>query len=86
MGYSNAVIYGNLTKDVDMKYTPSGTAVAGISVAVNTKYASGGEQKEDVSYFDVKVFGKVAENSAKYLAKGSSVLIAGPHKQERWQD
>ena len=86
MGYSNAIIYGNLTKDVDMRYTPSGTAVAGISVAVNTRYTSGGEQKEDVSYFDVKAFGKIAENCNKYLSKGSSVLVAGRLKQERWQD
>ena len=86
MGYSNAVIYGNLTKDVDMRYTPTGTAVAAISVAVNTKYTSGGEQKEDVSYFDVKAFGKIAENCAKYIARGSSVLVAGRLKQERWQD
>lgn len=86
MGYSAAQVLGNATKDVELKYTPTGTAIATISIAVNHKYTSGGETKEDVSYFDIKVFGKMAEACGQYLSKGSKVFVAGRLSQERWKN
>jgi single-strand DNA-binding protein len=81
------VILGNLTRDPELRYLPSGQAVADLSLAVNSRYhpKDGGEVKDDVDYFQVTVWGKSAENAVEYLAKGSKVLIQGKLKQERWE-
>lgn len=80
------VIIGNLTRDVDMKYAPTGTAISGFTVAVNETYKpAGGEPKQEVSFFDVVSFGKTAENCAEYIGKGSKVLVQGKLKQETWE-
>jgi len=84
--YSHVVIVGNLTRDPELRHTPQGTAVCDISVAVNRKWTtSGGERKEEVSYFDCVAWAKAAEMAAKYLAKGRPVLIDGELRQERWE-
>lgn len=77
---------GNLTREPELRYTPSGAAVCNFSIAVNQKYTSNGEQKEEVSFFEIQVWGKQAESCSKYLAKGSSAFIEGRLKQETWQD
>lgn len=76
---------GNLTTDPELKYLPSGAPVCNFSVALNSKYKSGNEMKDEVSYINVVVFGKTAENCAEYISKGSKVLIQGRLKQERWE-
>lgn len=85
-------IIGNLTKDCganerDFGYTQGGLAIATINIAVNSgKKNADGTWGSEVSYFEVKIFGKTAENLKPYLTKGSKVAINGKLKQDRWQD
>lgn len=79
-------LMGNLTRDPELRYTPSGTAVAVFGLAINRRYKSGDEWKTEVSYFDIEVWGKQAENANQYLTKGSGALIEGYLKQDRWED
>jgi len=84
--FNKVIIMGNLTRDVELRYIPSGTAVGGFSIACNEKYTrQNGEKVEEVSYFDVEVWAKQAENCANYLTKGSKVLVEGSLKQDRWE-
>ncbi len=76
---------GNLTRDPELRYNPNGTPVANLSIAVNRKYKQGEELKEEVSFFDIVVFGKQAENCGQYLGKGQSVLVDGRLQQRRWE-
>ena len=78
---NKVIISGNLCKDIELRYTPSGMAVATFSIAVNEKY----KDKETVHFFEVVVWDKQAENCAKFLGKGSKVLVEGSLKQESWE-
>jgi len=84
--FNKVIILGNLTRDPELRYGPSGTAIATFALAVNRKYRQGEETKEEVSYLDIVVFGKQAENCGQYLGKGDSALIEGRLQQQRWQD
>jgi len=76
--YQQLIIVGNLGKDPEMRYTPSGTPVTSLSVATNRKYTgSDGQVVKETVWFRVSVFGKIAETSAQYLKKGSLVLVEG---------
>ncbi len=83
--FNKVILLGNLTRDPEIRYTPNGTAVANFAIAVNRKYKSGDETKEEVSYIDIVVFGKSAENCGQYLTKGQGVLIEGRLQQRRWE-
>ena len=86
-GFSKAIITGNLTRDPELRTTPSGTSVCGFSVAVNRVYKdSNGEQKEDVSYIDCSAWGKLGEMINQYAKKGSGVLVSGRLDQRSWED
>jgi len=76
---------GNLTRDPELKYTNSGKSVCNLSIANNRVYSSGGEKVTEVSYFDVEVWGAVAENCAKYLSKGRGIIVEGRLRQDRWE-
>jgi len=78
-------IIGNLTRDPEIKYTSSGKSVCNLSIANNRTYTSNGQKTTEVSYFDVEVWGVIAENCAKYLAKGRGVAVEGRLKQDRWE-
>ena len=79
-------LMGNLTRDPELRYVPSGSAVANFSVAVNRTYKdTAGEKKEDVSFLRVVVWGKMAETCGEYLAKGRSVLVEGRLKSRSWE-
>lgn len=78
---NNLTISGNLTRDIEIRQTQSGTSVASFSIACNRKY----NDKEEVSYFNVTVWGKLAEICGKFIGKGSSVIIVGRIKQDRWE-
>jgi single-strand DNA-binding protein len=81
------ILGGNLTRDPEMRFTPSGTAVAEFGVAVNRKWRdAAGELKEEVSFFDCAAFGKTAETIQQYLGKGKPILIQGRLKLEQWDD
>lgn len=73
---------GNLTRDLELRYTPQGTAVADFTLAVNKKYKGG----ENTSFLDFTVWDTQAENCAKYVGKGSKLMVEGEPLQERWED
>ncbi|MBI3611264.1 MAG: single-stranded DNA-binding protein [Nitrospirae bacterium] len=85
VSYSKVILIGNLTKDPEIRYTPSGTPVANLRLAVNHKYKQGEDLKEEVCYIDVVVFGKQAENCGQYLNKGQSVIVDGRLQERRWE-
>ena len=85
VSFNKVILMGNLMRDPELRYNPNGTAVANFSVAINRKYKQGDEAKEEVSYFDVVVFGKQAENCGQYLGKGQGVIIDGRLQQRRWE-
>ncbi|MFH1394764.1 MAG: single-stranded DNA-binding protein [Candidatus Omnitrophota bacterium] len=79
-------LMGNLTRDPELRYVPSGSAVANFSVAVNRVYKdSAGERKEDTSFIRVVVWGKMAEICGEYLTKGRPVLVEGRLKSRTWE-
>ena len=84
--FNKVILLGNLTRDPEVRYTPNGTAVASFALAVNRKYKQGDETKEEVSYIDIVVFGKQAENCGQYINKGDAVLVEGRLQQRRWDD
>jgi single-strand DNA-binding protein len=84
--YNRVILMGNLTRDPEVKYSQGGSAIAKFAVAVNRRYKSGEELKEEVGFFDIVVFGKQAENCGEYLKKGRGVLVEGRLQQDRWED
>jgi len=85
VSYNKVIVIGNLTRDPEIRYNPNGTPVANLSVAVNRRYKQGEEFKDEVSYFDVVVFGRQAENCSQYLNKGAGILVDGRLQQRRWE-
>ncbi|MDE1921689.1 MAG: single-stranded DNA-binding protein [Candidatus Omnitrophica bacterium] len=85
MGLNTVSIMGNLTRDPEIKYVPSGKAVCELSMANNHVYSKNGEKVDEVSYFDIDVWGVAAENCAKYLAKGNGIIVEGRLRQDRWE-
>lgn len=83
--YNRVVLVGNLTRDVELRYTPSGTAVTDIALAVNERVKRNDQWVEEAHFFDVTLWGRTAEVAGEYLSKGSSVLIEGRLKQDRWE-
>ena len=83
--YNKVILVGNLTRDVEVRYTPSGTAVGNTGLAVNRKFkAATGEQKEETMFIDITFFGRTAEIANQYLRKGSKVLVDGRLKLDQW--
>jgi len=85
MSLNSVNIMGNLTRDPEMKYIPSGKAVCSLSIANNRVYTKNGEKVTEVSYFDVEVWGLAAENCSKYLTKGNGIIVEGRLRQDRWE-
>lgn len=85
VSFNKVILIGNLTRDPEIRYTPSGTPVANLRLAVNHKYKQAEELKEEVCYIDVVVFGKQAENCGQYLNKGQSVIVDGRLQERRWE-
>ncbi len=85
--YNKVILMGNLTRDPEMKYLPSGTAVANFGLAMSERYTDRqtGEQKENVCFVDVEAWDKQAELVNEYLSKGSPIFIEGSLKFESWE-
>ena len=83
--FNRIILIGNLTKDPEVRYTPGGTPVATITIAVNSKYKQGDDTKEEVLFISSVVFGKQAESCGKYLSKGNPVLIEGRLRERKWE-
>jgi single-strand DNA-binding protein len=85
--FNKVIIAGNLTRDPELRYTPKGTAVARIGLAVNRTYTTDtGEKKEEVTFIDVDVWSRQAEVISQYFRKGSSILVEGRLKLDSWED
>ena len=84
---NRVVLVGNLTRDPELRHTPSGTAVCSLRIAVNTrrKDAATGEWGEKPNYFDITVWGNQGENCAQYLAKGRPVAVDGRLEWREWE-
>lgn len=86
--FNKVILLGNLTRDVDVRYTASGTAVGELGLAVNRTWfdKNANEKKEEVTFVDVTLWGRQAEVAGEYLAKGRSVLIEGRLQLDTWDD
>jgi single-strand DNA-binding protein len=79
-------IVGNLTRDPELRFTPGGMPVAQLGVAVNyRKKGSSGDYEDVPSFFDVSVYGSLAENASESLARGNRVVVAGRLEQRSWE-
>ncbi|OHD65256.1 MAG: hypothetical protein A2176_05310 [Spirochaetes bacterium RBG_13_51_14] len=83
---NKSMLIGRLTRDPELRYTQSGTSVCSFSIANNRTYVSGGEKKEQVSYFNCVAWGKTGEVIAEYCKKGQRIGIEGRLQQRSWND
>ncbi|HRP63886.1 MAG TPA: single-stranded DNA-binding protein [Phycisphaerales bacterium] len=85
--YNKVLLMGNLTRDIELKHTPSGQVVGNIGLAVNRRYKTNeGEQREETTFVDCEAWGRTAEVMNQYLSKGRPVFIEGRLKLDTWQD
>jgi len=86
--FNRVVLVGNLTRDPEVRYTPSQTAVTDLGLAVNRQWfdKATNSRKEDVSFIDVTLWGRQAEVAGEYLSKGRQVLIEGRLQMDTWED
>src|SRR6185436_1963745 len=85
--FNKVILAGNLTRDPELRYTPKGTAVARLGMAVNRTWKNeAGETKEEVTFVDVDSFGRQAEVIAQYVKKGRPLLVEGRLKLDQWED
>ena len=85
--YNKVIMIGNLTRDIELKYLPSGSAIANGAIATSHKYKmQDGTQKEEVCFLDFSVFGKQGEVLNQYVRKGSKVMLEGRLILEQWND
>ncbi|MDB4775667.1 MAG: single-stranded DNA-binding protein [Phycisphaera sp. TMED9] len=85
--FNQVILIGNLTRDVELRHTPSNQTVANIGMAMNRQYQTkDGERREEVTFVDCEAWGRQAEVMAQYLSKGRPVMIQGRLKLDSWQD
>ena len=85
--FNKVILLGNLTRDPEVRYTPKGTAVADLGLAVNRSYtAENGEKREEVTFVDVTFWGRTAEVAGEYLKKGRPVFVEGRLQLDSWDD
>lgn len=83
--FNRIILVGYLTKDPEIRYTPTGVPVVTVHIAVNTRYKQGEEIKEETLFIDTIVFGKQADSCMQYLSKGQPVLVEGRLRERRWE-
>lgn len=85
--FNRVILLGNLTRDPEVRYTPKGSAVCDLGLAVNRQYSTeGGEKREEVTFVDVVLWARLAEIAGEYLKKGRPVLIEGRLQLDSWDD
>jgi len=85
--FNKVILLGNLTRDPEVRYTPKGSAVCDLGIAVNRVYTTeGGERREEVTFVDVVLWARLAEIAGEYLRKGRPVFIEGRLKMDTWDD
>jgi single-strand DNA-binding protein len=84
--FNKVILMGNLTRDPEVRYTPSGMAVCDLNMAINRRFRTqDGQDHEEVCFVQVTVWGRQAESSGKYLSKGSPVMVEGRLKYDTWE-
>jgi single-strand DNA-binding protein len=83
--FNRVILVGNLTRDPELRYIPSGTPVTEIGLAVNDRVKKGDQWVDETTFVDVTLWARTAEVASEYLSKGSSVLIEGRLKLDRWE-
>jgi len=85
--FNKVILAGNLTRDPELRYTPKGSAVVKISMAINRTWKNeAGETKEEVTFVDIEAWGRQAEVIAQYMRKGRPLLVEGRLKLDTWED
>lgn len=85
--FNKVILAGNLTRDPELRYTPKGTAVCKIGLAINRHWKDeSGQQKEEVTFVDCDFWGRLAETISQYLKKGRPILVEGRLKLDQWDD
>lgn len=86
--FNRVILLGNLTRDPEIKYLPSGSAVCDLGLALNRQWTdkNSGQRREDVTFVDVTCFGRTAEIAGEYLGKGRQVHIEGRLQMDQWED
>jgi single-strand DNA-binding protein len=84
--FNKIILVGNLTRDIELRYTNGGTALAKTAIATTRKFSTNGEKKEEVCFVDITFFGRSAEVANQYLRKGSKCLVEGRLMFEQWTD
>ncbi|OLA97798.1 MAG: single-stranded DNA-binding protein [Verrucomicrobia bacterium 13_2_20CM_55_10] len=85
--FNKVILLGNLTRDPEVRYTPKGSAVCDLGIAVNRVYTTdSGERREEVTYVDVVLWARLAEIAGEYLKKGRPVFIEGRLQMDSWED
>jgi len=84
--YNKVILVGNLTRDIELRYSQSGTGIAKTAIATSRKFTSNGEKKEEVCFVDITFFGRSAEVANQYLRKGSKILVEGRLSFDQWVD
>lgn len=85
--FNKVILLGNLTRDPEVRYTPKGSAVCDLGLAVNRNYTlESGEKREEVTFVDVVLWARLAEIAGEYLKKGRPVFIEGRLQMDSWED
>ena len=85
--FNKVILLGNLTRDPEVRYTPKGSAVCDLGIAVNRVYTTeGGERREEVTFVDVVLWARLAEIAGEYLKKGRPIFIEGRLQMDSWDD
>lgn len=85
--FNKVILMGNLTRDPEVKYTSSGTAIAKLGMAINRYWRNqDGQQQEETTFVDVDAFGRQAETIGQYLKKGRPIMVEGRLKLDQWDD
>lgn len=82
---NSVILIGRITRDAEVSYTANGSAISNLSIAVNRSKKNGDTWVDEVSFFDVEVWGKIAESLKPYLTKGKQISVRGYLKQDRWE-
>jgi single-strand DNA-binding protein len=84
--YNKVILVGNLTRDIELRYSQGGMGIAKTAIATSRKFTTNGEKKEEVCFVDITFFGRSAEVANQYLRKGSKILVEGRLNFEQWVD
>ena len=84
--FNKIILVGNLTRDIELRYSQAGLGIANTAIATSRKFTSNGEKKEEVMFVDITFFGRSAEVANQYLRKGSKVLVEGRLNFDQWVD